>query len=363
MQSDHLSFGLALFSLAALVGCSSDHAEPGYDTRGFQGDVQLDSCTGDAAPELVRCGGDAAPGIIAAVCGDLEADNTVTVNGGSLAVTGRARLASPLHVTGGSFTGFSGIQGDNTQDVTGDLATSGDWIVSSPAHIGGDAFVGGTLDAKNDVDIGGVLHAAPADMMNINAAEVAAPTNVTNPLHCEAAPAPSATISRLEKGDFVDERYALSSHTHAARVQLGCATYRFDSFGIDSDLTLHVKGHTVIAVDGDVRVASPVIVELEPGAQLDFLIGGSLQVDNRLSFSGGSTWLAVGGALRIAAPMQLEGYLYAPQSAFSSTRVAADNTLDVTGRLLVDSLRAASPVNVNASADPELPACRPSEQQ
>jgi hypothetical protein len=93
------------------------------------------------------------------------------------------------------------------------------------------------------------------------------------------------------------------------------------------------------------------------------LIGGQLEVDNRVSFLGGSTWLAIGGAVRIAAPMQLEGLLYAPQSAVSSTETSPDSVLSISGALLVGSLQVASPVIVSASSEPPLPACRPSERQ
>src|SRR4029079_6259332 len=100
--------------------------------------------------------------------------------------------------------------------------------------------------------------------------------------------------------------------------------YRFDSFGIDNELTLHIKGHTLIVVDGNVRIAAPLTVELEHDAQSDCLIAGALEMNERLSFSKGTTWLAVGGALSIAAPLELDGTLYAPGSAVSSAELSAD---------------------------------------
>ena len=346
--------------LLTIVGCSNAPNAASDEVRGFLGDVALDSCADQAQPVLVRCGGDVAPGSIAAVCGDLEAESRVTVAGGSLAVSGHSRIAAPLHVSS-CFTGFAGIRADGSEDVAGDLSTAGDWLVGSPAHVGGNANVGGKLYARNDVAVHGVLHAKDVDMTNVTASTLAETIAARDPLRCELAPTPSATISRLEAGAFVDLRYALSAHSQQARVQLGCATYRFDSFGIDNELRLHIKGHTVIVVDGDVHIASPMRVELEPDARLDLLIGGSLEVDSQLSFSGGSTWLAVGGDVRITAPMQLEGMLSAPRSAVSLTDGSPDNVLNVTGTLLVGSLHVASPVTVTASAEPPLPVCRPSE--
>lgn len=346
--------------LIALVGCSSGPETSGYDARAFSGEVQLDSCGGQSAPRLPRCGGDAALGIIAAVCGDLTTQNTLTING-SLAVGGQSRFGSPLRVTS-CFTGFGGIRADATEEVLGDLSTAADWLVNSPAQVGANALVGGKLYAKNEVAVRGVLH-ADADMTNVSASFVTEAMAPKNPLNCERAPSPAATIARLEAGAFVDLRDALAAHSEAAHVQLGCATYRFDALGIDNELTLHIKGHTVIIVDGNVRVASSMIVELEPDAQLDFLIGGQLEVEKKLSFTGGSTWLAIAGAVQIAAPMQLDGTLYAPQSDVSSTPGSVDDELRINGALLVGSLHLASPVTVKASSDPPLPACQPSEHQ
>ena len=347
--------------LLTLAGCSSESATPDDDSRSFRGEVRLDVCAEQSEPELVRCGGDAAPGLIAAVCGDLATQSRVTING-SLFVDGQSRIASPLSVTS-CFTGFGGIRADSTEEVAGDLSTAADWTVNSPAQVGANALIGGKLYAKNDVAVGGVLHAADTDLTNVSASVVAEAMAPKNPLHCELALAPSTIISRLETATFVDLRAALSAQTEVARVQLGCARYRFDSFGIDNEVTLHIKGHTVIVVEGDVRIASPLTVELEPDAQLDFLIGGSLDVNARVSFSRGATWLAVGGALRITAPFELDGTLYAPESAVSSTEVSAGslpNPLSVNGSLLVGSLSVASPLTVSPSSEPPLPACRPS---
>jgi hypothetical protein len=362
MNRTYLS--VTLLALSVVTGCSGDPSAPDYATQGFHGEVKLATCDMNHEPALVRCGGDAVPGIIAAVCGDLEADNTVTVTGGDFAVSGQSHLAAPLHVTGGSFTGLLGIQADNTEDVSGDLATSGDWVVSSPAHVGGDAFIGGKLEATNSVAVDGVLHVANADTQHVTAGTIKADgTTVMTSLKCELAPAPNATIQRVEAGDFLDLGQALTAHSVAAEVTLDCARYRFTSFGIDNDLVLHVSGHTVIVVDGDVRVAAPMTVKLDPDATLDFLIGGSLEVDNTLSFSGGSTWLAIGNDLKIAAPLTLVGFLYAPQSAVAASEVSADNILGVSGSLLVNSVHVASPITVTAVSGPALPACAADERQ
>ncbi len=340
--------------ILSLASCSQNSGPLGFGPNGFSGNVELQACgLGSDDPELPRCAAAAKPGTIAAVCGDLDERNTLTVSSGSLAVSGRSRLSAPLRVNDGSFTSYGDIEADNTQDIDEDLSTAGDWSVHAPAHVGGNAVVGGSLEASNTITVKGTLHAASSDATYVSAKTVTSrDLQVDDPLACDDAPSPAAVIQSSEALGVRDLGDVLSAHSQPAQVSLGCARYRFSSFGIDNELTFHVSGRTVIVVDGDVRVASPMRVELDDGASLDFVIGGALQIDNTLSFSGGSTWLAVGGAITIGAPLELSGFLYAPQSTLS-----VNNTLDVRGSVLAESMTIAAPVNITASSHPALPAC------
>ncbi len=278
--------------------------------------MDLRAC-GNAAPTplLVRGNTEAAPGIIAAVCGNLEGHNTLTLKSGALAV-------------------------------------SGDWTASAPARVGGAAFVNGKLEASNSVTIDGVLHTSAADLTNVTASSVTAVGVAPDtPVQCASAPVSRAAIAQIEAAGMIDMGDALAAHSESANVELGCARYRFSSWGINNELLLRVTGSTVIVVEGDVRIAAPVRIDVAPDAKLDFIVGGSLQVDNTLSFSGGSTWLGVEKEVRIAAPVTLTGYLFAPLS-----QVALDNTLTIDGSLFVGPLRAAAPLTVTALPGSE-PAC------
>jgi hypothetical protein len=303
--------------LLSLASCSERSGPQWFGVDGFSGNVELQACgAGASDPTLDRCAL-TAPSTIAAVCGDLDERNTLTLS-------------------------------------TGSLAVAGDWIVDSPAHVGGDVVVGGTLNASNTVTVDGALHATGGDPKYVTAGTVtSSDAQVDDPLACDGAPPVGGAVANAEALGENDLGDALLAHSQPADVSLGCARYRFSSLGIDNQLTFHVTGQTMIVVDGDVRISSPMQVELEPGATLDFLIGGALQIDNTLSFSGGSTWLAVGGEIGVGAPLRLTGFLYAPESQLS-----VNNTLDVNGSLLVGSMTIASPVTVTALDGPALPACQ-----
>lgn len=345
---------LALGFVASLLGCSQhDEYGPPY----FRGDVDVRSCSDEAVPEALVHGSPSASGgearVVAAVCGDLEADNTLTVNAGSLAVNGRSRLASPLNVVGGSYTGFAGIQADNTHDIDGDLFTAGDWTVRSPAHVGGDAAVVGRLEATNLVTVAGTLRAAGTPPSMVNAGQMLNETPVVaNPLACDTAMTVPAAIDARDDDGVVDFGDSLAAMPERANVRLGCARYRFRSLGVNQPLTLRISGTTTIIVEGDVRIAAPMRIEVDTGGMLEFLVGGALEVDNTLSISGAPTWLGVAGPVRIASPVDLSGVLYAPHSA-----VALDNTLAVRGALCVGRLRIAAPLDVRAQPGVDINAC------
>ena len=287
------------------------------------------------------------------MCGALEVQNTLTLLGGSLEVGGHSRLAAPLRILDGSFNGFAGIEADNSEEVAGDLATAGDWTVRSPAHVGGAAFVAGSLEASTRVDVGGVLYAAHGNTTNVHAAEIRVDGTVaTSRAACPVQNALPSAIWGMDGVGIVELGSALTHDSHAARLSLGCGRYRFDSWGIERDLVLRVSGATLIVIEGDVRIAAPVRIELDAGATLDVLVAGSLRVDDTLTITGGSAWLAVEGQLDIASPMVLEGSLYAPHSV-----VAVNDALDVTGSLWVGSMRIAAPVTVAALPARTAPPC------
>lgn len=330
------------------------------------GNVNASQCTTSTATvPLLRCvaaSGSAA--IATGVCGDFQADNTLTLatrpNGALLAVTGHSRTGSPLHV-GGSFVSLGGIEATNTEDLDGSLFANGDVKVSSPMTVGGDATIAGALDASNKVSIKGALHLSSPlsdnSTQNVSASSIENDAVATaSPLDCAHAPDPAALVSTLG----IDEGDSLANVTSPTTVSLGCGTYSLSAVAINNTLDLHVDGHTVMVVEGDFHVASPFHVTIAAGASLDLLVGGSLLVDNTFDVTqtGGLTdaqsgaWVGVGGQVHVAAPFTLDGWLLAPKGA-----LGVDNTVALTGAAYVGSLRVSSPVNVAAGPSFDAVGC------
>lgn len=274
--------------LVLLVACTggSDAAvdpspAPAGSVRGtWSGEIDARRCRERIAPpESLRCRASGAAPLGLAVCGDLVGDNTVTVDG--------------------------------------TLAVSGDWTVRSPARVRDDVYLGGVLDATNTVDVGA--------------------TRREPMLACAEAVDVAALAARTDEAASTN----LEAVTSPTSVQLGCGTYRFSRIGVDNTLTLRVEGRVVMVVEGDVRIAAPMRVELATDAELDLVVGGRLAADNTLTVEGGSAWVAVAGEVRVASPVSIQGWLVAPRGS-----VAGDNTLTIDGAAFTGAMRVASPLVV-----------------
>lgn len=347
-------------------GLAAQDVDGLFVVRGGRADVSFCDGTDRAIGRPARtCSTAGAPSTLAlGVCGDLRADNTLTLRSPTqdamLAVNGRSVTSAPLTVEG-CFISHGSIDARNTQIIDGHLATAGDWTVSSPVTARRDAFVGGAIDARNAVTVEGTLHVGDmggAGNVSAGAVELG-PVSVTRPLACERAPRAGALADALlaDRDAWATVHFGpdpSSRISEPTEVDLGCGRYLFDALEVNNTLTLRVRGDVVLVIDGRLRVAAPMNVDLDPDATLSVVIRDSLEIDNTLTIAAGRdperTWMAVGGTVRVAAPFRLNGALVMPDS-----ELQGDNTFDLRGQALVGSLRVAAPMNVELDApDPAL---------
>lgn len=357
----------ATFVALSMIGCGDDTASPDGGGDGDPWTAGPDGRTLDAnacgavadEPEPIRCvGAAAAPRVALGLCGDLAADNTLTIEARTerptdllLGVDGGARVASPLLVEGG-FTALGGLAATNTTDVSSDLRVGGPWTVSSPAHVGGDAFSGAHIEASNTVTIDGTLHTPFAeDVEKVTAGgSLVGEVDVRSALECDEAVDIAALIQsvRNEPGTAGTDRLDGDTLDHIdepSSVDLGCGNYIVSSIGADNTLDVKIVGGTVLVVEGDLRIAAPMTIEVAAGASLDLAIGGSLLIDNTLTIHAAdpaSVWVGVVGDVRVAAPLVMDGALVLPDGD-----IEANNTIDLTGSILARELHVAAPVVVH----------------
>lgn len=352
-----VGLGLPALCLMSMIGgCSA--ADTRWVDEGTHRSLDASRCDGRPAPTSLRCVAPRGGAVALGLCGDLVADNTLTIEerdaaATELAVDGAVRIASPLHVAGDLWA-IGDIDSPNTLDVQ-TLATAGTWRVASPAHVRGDAHVAESVVATNSVTIDGTLFVGASDALaNVTAgAVVDGAVRVPSALACAEAVSIDALVTSAGPGVVPSD--LLSPVDAPSELTLGCGTYVLDAMDVNAPLDIHVVGPTVLVIRGDVRIASPTSIDVAPGATLDVVVGGAVAVDNTLDVSAASddaVWIGVGDGLRVASPMHLTGVLAMPDAD-----IAGDNTLEVWGAVMARDLRVASPMVVHDGASLAADGC------
>lgn len=357
-----LGIAFVAFSAAA-VACSENETGTGatIGTSPIVGNTSsFDACPAggsDALPAL-RCAAAAdAPRIALALCGDLVADNTLTLDssGGNLVVSGTSTTSAPLNVSG-DFESAGTVDAKNTQQIAGSLRGGGDWNTSAPVTVGGDVLLAGSLDASNTVSVAGKLQAASIvsnQTPSVNAGQVvegAAP--FTSELDCQDRPNVSALANAVVVDSSVTAIFpadSLADVDAPTDVSIACGPYVLTDVAVNSPLTIHVLDAATLVIRGNLTIAAPLIIDVASGANFDFVVGGDVDVNNTLTISGGgaaTTYFAVGGALTVASPLSLDGSLVV------DGQLEANNTVDVSGAAYLTGLHVAAPVGIHAGASP-----------
>jgi len=150
------------------------------------------------------------------------------------------------------------------------------------SDVGGDAFVAGAL--SGDVRISGTLH-VPAGVVvgpQVQAASVAREAVVVAPpCDCSAGfvdVAGAIALAAATNGDAAAglSPSALENVVAPTRIDLPCGTTLLEDIDAQAKVTLAVHGRALLAVPGDVVVRAGFDVALDPGAELDLLVGGRL---------------------------------------------------------------------------------------
>ncbi len=351
----------AVTCVAFVTACSASSTTSGPEPQQVVGaTTNFEACPsgGPSGVTLLRC--ETASGsarMALAVCGELVADNTLTLTaaGANLAVSGASTTSAPL-VVGGDFDSAETIEAKNTQQIGGSLRTGGDWSTSAPVTVAGDALLAGTLHADNTVSVTGTLQAASIDAPQSSSVQAGQIVQSSAPFEPRLDCAHRTSLAAAAQGVVLADRPVAFAENAMAKIgqstdlTLGCGTYVLSEMYVGAPLTIHVSSTVVFLVRGNLTVASPMIVDVAPGATLDFAVEGNVAVNNTLKFSGttdpASVYFAVGGSLHVASPLVVDGSL-AVEGA-----LAADNTVDVTGAAFVSELHVASPFVVHAGAAP-----------
>jgi hypothetical protein len=131
-----------------------------------------------------------------------------------------------------------------------------------------------------------------------------------------------------------------------------CGEYFFPEIRtlLGAALEWRVHGHVGVFVEGDLHLTGSLTVTLDPDAELDLVVAGSLFTTGRLFGAPGAAararlWLG-GSALSLGDQTQFGATVYAPQAVFT-----AGPRLDYAGALFIDKILVD---DVRVSYDPSL---------
>ena len=134
----------------------------------------------------------------------------------------------------------------------------------------------------------------------------------------------------------------------ALRLDLPCGNYYFTSIKSSLALTIHVHGRTALYVEGDVEASSALAFVLDPDAQLDLFVKGTLKASETFVFGSPNypalsrAYIAGDAKLALSDDVRLAGQFYA---ANSEVVWSAQNA--IYGSVFAGSFRASAKTDIH----------------
>jgi hypothetical protein len=217
-----------------------------------------------------------------------------------------------------------------------------------------DVFAGGDLEGF--IILGGTLHVSPGANTagaTIYASDIVRePVSVAAPCDCgqNVVDVAGAIAAAMRANDdaaagFTADR--LAAVTTSTLLDVPCGTYALSSIDTSSALVLAVHGRALLAVAGDVVLRAGFAVTLDPGAELDLLVGGRLLTSGS-NMIGSMTparfriWIAGTQTVAFDDKPNVGAVVHAP-----AAQVTAPSGLELSGALFAKTVTAGARVNVH----------------
>jgi hypothetical protein len=327
------------------------------------------SCSGLGAPiQLPTAAGDLCAGVLASrahrfalcTCADLGViapitldvfDSTMgTVSGqkaAAVGVNGDLQAVAPIRAAGALYVaGAEGVTTSATLTTAASFRVAGSThVTSSSVDVATDAYLGS--DVSGSLAVHGTLHLAPAAITTqaIIAAGATVREPVAVPPPCDCAPGfvdlPAAIAATAKHNDNVAAGLTidrLGAVGTSSALDLSCGHYIVSAIDAQQTVFLAVHGRALLAVSGDVLLRGGLTVSLDPGAELDLLVGGRFETSGPSPIGATSParfriWVASSELVGLFDGPSVRAMLYAPSAV-----VVAPDGLELSGGLFAQSL-------------------------
>lgn len=283
--------------------------------------------------------------------GSTSTSGTNIRDDGNLGLNGALNMDGKLTVRGAAFIGGGGFSVGAQSLVSSTIYAAGDAIQeNSSTTLGRNAYFAGNVEGR--FQIAGDLHVPPT-------ATVARSTNISGALFRESIPPlrPCACgadeildiAAITEFGSTHNDNAVTSSvSVQGGVLRLPCGRYYFPELVQAGGLTIIAEGRTVLFVDGDFTIDGNFQLMLEPGAEVDIFVRGSLSVGASARFgdpnqpSSVRTYVGGTGTITLSASAVFGGNLYAPRSD-----VVFDASSNLYGSLFAKTARFDGSANIH----------------
>jgi len=275
----------------------------------------------------------------------------------AIGIDGDLQTSTVLQALGSIYvTGPAGVMSADRIVSLGSLRVSGPTrsLSGSIIDVAQDAYAGG--DLQGFILLGGTLHVDPS--ASTTAATIYAENVVREPIAiappCDCGPTAVDVAGAIAAAARVNDDAAagitadrLAAVTTSTVVDIPCGTYALSAIDTRAAVVLAVHGRALLAVAGDVVLRAGLAVTLDPGAELDLLVGG------RLLTSGSNTigsmapahfriWVAGSQTVVFDDDPSIGAVVHAP-----GAQVTASSGLELSGALFAKTVAAGARVNVH----------------
>jgi hypothetical protein len=247
----------------------------------------------------------------------------IAVNAGFTDVGGSFAVAGPQSIV---FAGeFS---------VAGDLHAAGDLDFVGYTPIARDAFLGGNVTNAGYATVGGNLTITGNDVLplTVTGTRTKATVTVAPPCDCNALLDIGALVDAAQTTNDNASIHLADDALHdvlgVADVTLPCGKYYLSDISGIGQIVIHVTGRVALFIGGSITAAADLEVNLDPGAEIDVFIEGTLVLAGKGSFGSAShpasTRIYVGGSddVVLVGASGFVGNLYAPYARVTSVGYA-----------------------------------------
>ena len=249
--------------------------------------------------------------------------------GGGVGVNGGYETSAAAEIWGALWCAANeGVDTKAPNTVKQELRVGGPFHTSDTFSVGEDAYVAGNVSTSSSISIGKTLRVPAAATVGSGVTYAALSREaVTVAPPCDCQPqqlVPIAGIVAAHRPPNNDDAsLGLDAAAFAAaaggprRLDLPCGNYFLTGIAQSEALTIAAHGRTALYIDGDVHSSNALTFAVEPGAELDLFIAGTIDVSDTLIIgspnypAASRTYVGSPSGLHFSAGSRVGGNVYA----------------------------------------------------